>query len=78
MMSTDRITVWVALLGSVVLHLFVLLPGLVQASAPAEKEIQEAAVNESEFKRRVEKEDVEELHLGIDESEASTLTWVGY
>ncbi|MDG2422566.1 MAG: hypothetical protein P8M22_01170 [Phycisphaerales bacterium] len=75
-MNRDRVIIWVALVASIGIHLFVLLPGLVEASTAAKATVEETAVNKSEFKR--EEEEEEKLELGIDESDASTLTWIGY
>ncbi|MEE2907189.1 MAG: hypothetical protein VX527_05070 [Planctomycetota bacterium] len=78
MMSKDRFIIWCALVISICVHLFILLPGLVQASSPAKPAVEETPLNKSEFKRKMEEEEEEEIKLGIDESEASTLTWIGY
>ena len=77
MMTRERYIIWIALVASIGIHLFILLPGLVEASTAAKRvEEDTAVVNKSEFKR--EEEEEEKLELGIDESEASTLTWIGY
>ena len=78
MIRHDRIILWAALIASVGIHLFILLPGLVEASSPADRGFDEEQLNKSEFKRTPEEEEEEKEELGIDESEASTLTWIGY
>ncbi len=78
MIDRERLIIWGALIISIAIHLFILLPGLVEASSPEQKiEEEEYLLNKSEFKKQEEEEE-EKLELGIDDSEASTLTWIGY
>lgn len=78
MIDRERLVIWCALIISIAIHLFILLPGLVEASSSEEKMVEEEyLLNKSEFKKQEEEEE-KKLELGIDDSEASTLTWIGY
>ena len=75
-MNNDRTRLGTGIVISVAINTFVLVPGLTadhhsMAWLPDE----EAAVQPPEF---TPEPDEPEVKLGIDESEASTLTWIGY
>ncbi len=69
------------LIVSIVLHLALIVPVLMvsMTSEPEEWSLPEPQLKvEAEKRQEQEEEEEDELQLGIDESEASTLTWVGY
>ncbi|TVQ51751.1 MAG: hypothetical protein EA377_11690 [Phycisphaerales bacterium] len=68
------------LLVSIVLHLAVIVPVLMvsMTSEPAEWSLPEQQLRVEESEPRAAEDDDDDFRLGIDESQASTLTWVGY